>query len=65
MIKSQDAGVTGVRINGEVPLSEMFGYIGSLRTMTSGRGQFSMEFSHYAGCPNSVAEEVIKKANAA
>ncbi|MBT4381407.1 MAG: hypothetical protein HOD26_21650, partial [Gammaproteobacteria bacterium] len=47
------------------PLAEMFGYIGDLRTMTSGRGQFSMEFSHYAGCPNSVAEEVIKKANAA
>jgi len=62
MIKSQDAGVTGVRINGEVPLSEMFGYIGSLRTMTSGRGQFSMEFLHYSPCPRNVAEEVIKEA---
>jgi elongation factor G len=61
MIKSQDAGVTGVRINGEVPLSEMFGYIGSLRTMTSGRGQFSMEFLHYSPCPRNVAEEVIKE----
>ena len=65
MINDQEAGVTGVRIKANVPLSEMFGYIGHLRTMTSGRGQFSMEFSHYAGCPNSVAEEVIKKANAA
>jgi elongation factor G len=37
----------------------MFGYIGSLRTMTSGRGQFSMEFSHYMPCPNNVAESVI------
>ena len=37
----------------------MFGYIGDLRTMTSGRGQFSMEFSHYAACPKNVAEEVI------
>lgn len=48
MIKDQMAGVTGVRIKADVPLSEMFGYIGSLRTMTSGRGQFSMEFAHYA-----------------
>ena len=62
MIKSQDATPTGVRINGEVPLSEMFGYIGSLRTMTSGRGQFSMEFLHYSACPRNVAEEVIKEA---
>ncbi|GGI76294.1 elongation factor G [Shewanella gelidii] len=59
MIKDQMAGVTGVRIKADVPLSEMFGYIGSLRTMTSGRGQFSMEFAHYAPCPNSVAEKVI------
>ncbi|MGX5175111.1 elongation factor G [Aliikangiella sp. IMCC44653] len=59
MIKDQQAGVTGVRIKADVPLSEMFGYIGHLRTMTSGRGQFSMEFSHYLPCPNSVAEAVI------
>jgi len=61
MIKDQEAGVTGVRIKADVPLSEMFGYIGSLRTMTSGRGQFSMEFSHYLPCPNSVAEKVIEE----
>jgi elongation factor G len=61
MIKSQDAGVTGVRIKSDVPLSEMFGYIGDLRTMTSGRGQFSMEFSHYLPCPKNVSEEVIKE----
>ncbi|MGF1527798.1 MAG: elongation factor G [Candidatus Competibacterales bacterium] len=59
MIKSQEAGPTGVRIKAEVALSEMFGYIGDLRTMTSGRGQFSMEFSHYAPCPPNVAETVI------
>ncbi len=59
MIKSQDAGPTGARIKADAPLSEMFGYIGDLRTMTSGRGQFSMEFSHYAPCPRNVSEDVI------
>ncbi|MEB3289627.1 MAG: elongation factor G [Leptolyngbya sp.] len=62
MIKSQDPTLTGVRVKADVPLSEMFGYIGDLRTMTSGRGQFSMEFSHYAPCPANVAETVIKEA---
>lgn len=62
MIKDQQAGATGVRIKADVPLSEMFGYIGHLRTITSGRGQFSMEFAHYAPCPMNVAEEVIAKA---
>ncbi|MGK7944533.1 MAG: elongation factor G [Microcystaceae cyanobacterium] len=62
MIKSQNATPMGVRIKAEVPLSEMFGYIGDLRTMTSGRGQFSMEFSHYSPCPKNIADEVIKEA---
>jgi elongation factor G len=61
MISGQEAGVTGVRIKGDVPLSEMFGYISTLRTMTSGRGQFSMEFSHYSPCPANVSEAVIAK----
>ncbi|MEN8777772.1 MAG: elongation factor G [Glaciecola sp.] len=64
MIKDQEAGVTGVRIKADVPLSEMFGYIGQLRTMTSGRGQFSMEFSHYNQCPANVAEGVMEEARA-
>ena len=59
MIKDQEPGATGVRIKADVPLSEMFGYIGHLRTITSGRGQFSMEFSHYMPCPANVAEKVI------
>ncbi|MEO1095736.1 MAG: elongation factor G [Cyanobacteria bacterium J06638_28] len=62
MILGQDTGPTGVRIKAETPLSEMFGYIGDLRTMTSGRGQFSMTFSHYAPCPSNVAEVVVKEA---
>ena len=61
MIKSQEAGVTGVRVKADCPLAEMFGYIGDLRTMTSGRGQFSMEFSHYAPCPSNVAEQVVQE----
>ena len=59
MIKDQDSMSTGIRIKADVPLAEMFGYIGHLRTITSGRGQFSMEFSHYLPCPASVAEKVI------
>jgi elongation factor G len=61
MIKSQEAGLTGVRVKADVALAEMFGYIGDLRTMTSGRGQFSMEFSHYAPCPSNVADQVIQE----
>ncbi|MBT0587313.1 elongation factor G [Alteromonas oceanisediminis] len=64
MIKDQEAGATGVRVKADVPLSEMFGYIGQLRTMTSGRGQFSMEFSHYMPCPQNVSEKVIEETKA-
>jgi elongation factor G len=63
MIKSQEPTATGVRVKANVPLSDMFGYIGDLRTMTSGRGQFSMEFEHYMPCPKNVAEEVIREVN--
>ncbi len=61
MIHAQDRAPTGIRIKADAPLGEMFGYIGDLRTMTSGRGQFSMEFSHYTAAPNSISAEVIKK----
>ena len=63
MIKAQEPTPSGVRVKADVPLSDMFGYIGDLRTMTSGRGQFSMEFEHYAPCPKNVADEVIKEVN--
>jgi elongation factor G len=62
VIISQEVGVTGAKIQANVPLAEMFGYIGDLRTMTSGRGQFSMEFLNYQPCPNNVTEKVIKDA---
>ena len=61
MIKSQNSTPMGARIKADIPLSEMFGYIGDLRTMTSGRGQFCMEFGHYAPAPSNIAEEVIKE----
>ena len=64
MIKSQAPGTTGVRGKADCPLAEMFGYIGDLRTMTSGRGQFSMEFSHYSACPANVADMVIEEVRA-
>ena len=60
MIKHQEPNPTGVHIKAEAPLAEMFGYIGHLRTITSGRGQFSMEFSHYMPCPQQIAEKVIE-----
>jgi len=48
-------------IRGMVPLSEMFGYSNTIRTMTSGRGNFTMHFERYEAVPFSVAEEIIKK----
>jgi len=60
MIKDQEINPTGIRVKAEAPLAEMFGYIGQLRTITSGRGQFSMEFSHYLPCPQQIAEKVIE-----
>jgi elongation factor G len=61
MIPNQEPAATGIHVKANVPLAEMFGYISTLRTMTSGRGQFSMEFAHYAPCPNNVSEAVIAK----
>jgi elongation factor G len=45
-----------------VPLSEMFGYVGDLRSKTSGRASYSMQFDSYAEVPRNVAEEIVKKA---
>ena len=49
-------------VKGKVPLSEMFGYVTDLRTITSGRATSTMEFSHYAAAPKSIQEEVIATA---
>ncbi|MEZ5042266.1 MAG: elongation factor G [Saprospiraceae bacterium] len=61
--KGQEPRLGGaVAIQAEVPLSEMFGYVTSLRTITSGRASSTMEFSHYAEAPAGIAKEVIEKA---
>ena len=49
-------------VKADVPLSEMFGYVTSLRTLSSGRATSTMEFSHYAEPPSNIAEQVIKNA---
>ena len=48
-------------IKGIVPLSEMFGYVTSLRTLSSGRASSTMEFSHYEQAPNNITEAVLAK----
>jgi elongation factor G len=53
---------TGVKIvRAHVPLSEMFGYVGDLRSKTQGRAVYTMQFDSYAEVPRNVAEEIIKK----
>ena len=48
-------------IDAQVPLAEMFGYVTDLRSMTQGRGNYTMQFDHYGECPRFVSEEIIKK----
>lgn len=52
-------------IDADVPLSEMFGYITDLRSFTQGRGNYTMQFSHYGECPRYIAEAVIKNSGGA
>jgi len=54
-----------IAVEAHVPLSEMFGYIGQLRGMTSGRGSYTMEFSHYEPVPKNVADEIVAKSGKA
>ena len=60
--KGQEQKGGAVSVQADVPLSEMFGYVTSLRTITSGRASSTMEFSHYAPAPQGIAKEVIEKA---
>lgn len=60
--KGQDMRNNATVIRADVPLSEMFGYVTTLRTLTSGRASSSMEFSHYAPAPSGISKEIIAKA---
>lgn len=61
--KGQEPRTGGViSIRADVPLSEMFGYVTALRTITSGRASSTMEFSHYSEAPGGIAKEIIEKA---
>jgi elongation factor G len=61
MIQSME-DASGVKVvRALVPLSEMFGYVGDLRSKTQGRAVYSMQFDSYAEVPRNVAEEIIKK----
>ena len=62
--KGQNSAPGGaIQISADVPLSEMFGYVTNLRTITAGRASSSMEFSHYAAAPKGIAKKVIDEAN--
>ncbi len=63
MMRGMDDKAGGKVVKADVPLSEMFGYVTQLRTMSSGRATSSMEFSHFAEAPKNVAEDVIAKVN--
>ena len=61
-IKENELRSDGAQIiRADVPLSEMFGYATDLRSMTSGRGNYQMQFDHYEKAPKSVSDEIIKK----
>lgn len=61
-VRNQDTRGNSAVIEALVPLKEMFGYIGQLRALTSGRAQFSMQFEHYAQAPASVLAKVAQRA---
>jgi len=58
----ESRGVTHV-VRGHVPLAEMFGYVNDLRSMTSGRANYSMEFAHYDPVPRNIADEIVAKSS--
>ncbi len=60
-VNSMDDRAGAKVVAGEVPLSEMFGYVTSLRTLSSGRATSTMEFSHYAETPSNISESVISE----
>jgi elongation factor G len=58
-IRGIDVRGGGQVISARVPLSEMFGYVGSVRSMTQGRASYTMQFSHYEPAPTSVFDSIV------
>ena len=63
MMEGMDTRAGAQVIKAKVPLGEMFGYVTTLRTITSGRATSTMEFSHYADAPKMITDEVLAKVN--
>jgi len=63
LIREMEEGPSGKIVRAEVPLKEMFGYATDLRSQTQGRATYSMEFEKYAEAPNSITDQVVKKAS--
>ena len=61
MVQGQDTRGNANVINAFVPLANMFGYINTLRSMSSGRAQFTMQFDHYEPVPENISQEIQKK----
>ncbi|WP_316015365.1 elongation factor G [Roseobacter sp. HKCCA0434] len=61
MVQGQDTRGNAIVINAFVPLANMFGYINNLRSMSSGRAQFTMQFDHYEAVPSNISEEIQAK----
>ncbi len=61
-IRAQEERFGDIVVSALVPLSEMFGYVGDLRSKTSGQASYAMEFDSYAEVPTNIADEIIKKA---
>ena len=59
VLQGTDTMASATRVNALVPLSEMFGYATDLRSVTQGRGNYTMTFSHYQEVPKSIAEKII------
>jgi elongation factor G len=60
-VGSTDKRGNATVINANVPLANMFGYVNNLRSMSQGRAQYTMQFSHYEKVPQNVQDEVTKK----
>ena len=60
-VSGQETRGNAIAINAFVPLANMFGYINNLRSMSSGRAQFTMQFDHYEGVPSNISDEIQAK----